>query len=116
MIRYAENRRKSGTCKFLGGCNKAVMSGELCIDHQPIKAEKSDKCRSCGRALGVEVKVTGGVCNPCYCKPEATAARKKSNGGKESCRGVCSTTSCTGINHRGREKCKRCLYSVGGGL
>jgi hypothetical protein len=111
MIRYRANLKKAGTCKFLGGCNKAIKSGELCIDHQPIKAEKSDRCGSCGRVLGVEVKVRGGVCYPCYTKPEATAARKKIMAEKKAVQGLCSTPDSTGINHKGRGKCQRYLYN-----
>jgi hypothetical protein len=59
--------------------------------------------------LGVEVKVTGGVCNPCYQKPEAIATRKNATAEKKAARGVCSTPGCTGINQRGRDKCQRCL-------
>ena len=106
-IHYSANCRKSGTCKFLGGCNKAIRSGDFCDNHKPINAEKSDRCRSCGRVLGVEVKVTGGVCNPCYQKPEAIAARKKATAEKKAARGVCSTPGCAGINHRGHDKCQR---------
>ena len=51
MVCYRANLKKAGTCKFLGGCNKAIRSGELCIDHQPIKAEKSDGCGSCGKVI-----------------------------------------------------------------
>ena len=108
-IRNAANHRKAGTCKFLGGCNKAIRTGELCKDHQPIKAEKSDRCQSCGRMLGGEMKVTGGVCNPCY-QPEATAARKKAIAAKKEARGTCSTPGCTVVNHNGHHKCMQCLY------
>jgi hypothetical protein len=110
VIHYLANNRKSCNCKFCGGCNKAIYSGEFCDNHQPIKAEKSDRCQSCGRVLGVEMKVTGvGVCNPCYQKPEATAARKKAMAEKKAARGVCSTPGCTGDGHRGRYRCHKCL-------
>ena len=50
----------------IGGCNRAMYSGELCIHHQPIKAEKrkSDRCRGFGRVLGVEerVRLDSAVC------------------------------------------------------
>ena len=83
MIRYRANLKKAGTCKFLGGCNKAIKSGELCIDHQPIKAEKSDRCGSCGRVLGVEVKVRGGVLSMLH-KARGNSGAQENNGGKES--------------------------------
>jgi len=70
------------------------------------KPEKSDKCRVYERVLGVEVKVRGGVCNPCYKKPEATAARKKATAEKKAARGTCS--GCKGVNNRGRDKCYTC--------
>jgi len=101
LIGGAAGHRKAGTCKFLGGCVKAIRTSEFCEDHQPIKAEKSDRCQSSRRLLGVEVKVTGGVCNPCYKKPERTAARKKAMVEKKATRGVCSTPGCTGVNHNG---------------
>jgi hypothetical protein len=50
----------------IGGCNRAMYSGELCIHHQPIKAEKrkSDRCQGFGRVLGVEerVRLDSAVC------------------------------------------------------
>ena len=49
-----------------------------------------------GRLLGVQVKVRGGVCYPCYTKPEATAARKKNWRKKSGSR--------SGINHKGTTK------------
>ena len=77
-------------------------------NHQPIKAEKSDRCGSCGRVLGVEMKVIGGVCNPCYNKPEATAAHKKAMAEKKAARGVCSIPGCTDIKDKERDKRIRC--------
>ncbi len=112
IIRNWANLKKIWhTCKFLGGCNKAIRSDELCKDHQPIKAKKSDRRGSSGAGVrGVEVKVTGGVCNPCYKKPGATAARKTAMVEKKEAQGVCSTPGCTGIIHNGCGKCMRCLY------
>ena len=63
-----------------------------------------------GRLLGVQVKVRGRVCYPCYTKPEATAARKKIMAEKKAVQGLCSTPDSTGINHKGRGKCQRYLY------
>ena len=76
---YATIYRKADLCKFLDGCKKAIRSGEFCGDHQPTKpiVEKSDNCRSCGRELGVEVRVVLGVCYACYQKPAAKEARKR---------------------------------------
>ena len=105
MIPVAANRRKSGTCKFLGGCNKAIRYSNFCKNHRPNKAKKSDRCGSCGVVLGVVVKVIGGHCYPCYRKPELTAARKKTIAEKKAGRGECSTPGCTGVNHHGCGKC-----------
>ena len=85
-----------------------AYSGELCVHHQPIKAEKSDWCQGCGRVFGVEVRVIGGVCNLCYQKPEEVAARKKITVEKKAARGVCSTPGRAGTNYLGRDKCQRC--------
>jgi hypothetical protein len=74
-IHCAAKRREAGNSKFLGGCNRAMYSGELCIHHQPIKAEKNDRCRGCGHVSGVETGERD-LCQPCYRKPEATVARK----------------------------------------
>ena len=54
--------------------------------------------------------VRGGVCSPCYQKPEAKAARKKATADKKDSRGTCSTPGCNGTNHKGRYKCVTCLY------
>jgi hypothetical protein len=103
---------KSGSCIY-PGCPYAISSGELCMNHQPHKpiVEKSDKCRVCGRVLGVETssRVIGGVCYSCYQKPEAKAARKKVTAAKKDARGTCSTPGCGGVNVRGRGKCGPCL-------
>ncbi len=110
-IRHAANRREAGTCKFPGGCSKAIRSSEFCDDHQPtkLKAEKSDQCGSCGRVLGVEVRVVGGVCYLCYQKPEAKVARKKAMADKKAARGGdCSTTGCEGSRYIGRDICQTC--------
>ena len=102
--------RKSGNCAY-PGCTFAISSGEFCGKHNPPKPEKSDKCRVCERVLRVnEKKVVGGVCNPCYQKPEATAARKKATAEKKTARETCSTPGCNGVNDRGRNKCYTCLY------
>jgi hypothetical protein len=101
--------RRSGNC-IVEGCKKAIRSGEFCGDHQPPKPEKSDKCRVCERVFKVNEKVRGGVCIPCYQKPEATAARKKAIAEKIDSRGTCSTPGCGRVNDRGREKCRWCLY------
>jgi len=58
----------------------------------------------------VKERVSGGVCNACYCKPAARAACKKITAEKKDARGTCSTLGCGRINHRGRDKCKDCLY------
>jgi hypothetical protein len=105
--RLAINR--SGNCIY-SGCPFAISSGEFCVTHNPPKEEKSDKCRVCRRVLGMEKRVRGGVCNACYCKPEAKAARKKATTEKKAARGTCSTPSCNGVNIRGRSKCDSCLY------
>ena len=109
-----ENRRrnmKCGSCIY-PGCKYSINTGEFCKQHRPIKpvVEKSDKCRVCGRVLGMEKRVRGGVCNACYCKPEAKAARKKATAEKKVARGTCSTPGCNGINDRGRDKCYSSLY------
>ena len=77
--------RKAGNC-IVEGCKKAILSGEFCKEHQPNKpiVEKSDKCRSCGRVIGVNDRVVGGVCYSCYYKPEAVATRKKAAAKKKS--------------------------------
>ena len=100
--------RDSGNCIY-PGCTYAIHSGEFCITHNPPKPEKSDKCRVCERVLGVEVKAKGGVCNPCYQKPEAIAARKKATAEKKEARGTCSTLGCKDVNNRGRDKCYTCF-------
>jgi hypothetical protein len=101
--------RRSGNC-IVEGCKKAIRSGEFCGNHQPPKPEKSDKCRVCERVFKVNEKgVRGGVCRPCYQKPEAKAARKKATAEKIDTRGTCSTPGCGRVNDRGREKCRWCL-------
>ncbi len=70
----------------------------------------ADTLRGGGRVLGVEVKVTGGVCRRCYMKPEAVATRKKATAEKKAARGTCSTPGCNGVNMRGNDKCNSCLY------
>ena len=92
-IHCAAKRREAGNSKFLGGCNRAMYSGELCIHHQPIKAEKNDRCRGCGHVLGVETGERD-LCQPCYRKPEATVARKAVVAEKEAARGEYSTRGC----------------------
>ena len=103
---------KSGECKY-PGCKYSISTGEFCKDHQPHKpiVQKSDKCRVCGRDLAGMKKnrVVGGVCNACYNKPEALAARKKATLSKKAARGTCSTPGCDGVNVRGRGKCDSCL-------
>ena len=89
--RSAINR--SGNCIY-PSCTFAISSSEFCVTHNPPKQEKSDKCRVCGRVLGMEKRVRGGVCNACYCKPEAKAARKKATAEKKAARGTCSTPGC----------------------
>ena len=102
--------RISGNCTY-SGCTFAISSGEFCGKHNPPKPEKSDTCRVCERVLGVnEKRIVGGVCNPCYHKPEAVATRKKATAEKKATRGTCSTPGCNGINDRGRDKCYSCLY------
>ena len=102
--------RESGNCIY-PGCTCAINSGEFCKNHLPPKPEKSDKCRVCERVLRVnEKKVVGGVCNPCYQKPEATAARKQATAEKKAAQETCSTPGCNGVNDRGRNKCYTCLY------
>ena len=101
--------RRSGNC-IVEGCKKAIRSGEFCGNHQPPKPEKSDKCRVCERVFKVNEKgVRGGVCRPCYQKPEAKAARIKATAEKIDTRGTCSTPGCGRVNDRGREKCRWCL-------
>ena len=100
--------RISGNCIY-PGCTYAINSGEFCGNHLPPKPGKSDKCRICERVLGVnEKKLVGGVCNPCYKKPEATAARKNATAEKKAARGSCSTPGCDGISNRGRDNCYTC--------
>ena len=101
--------RKTGDCSY-PGCTYAIYSGKFCGKHHPKKPEKSDKCRVCERVFGEKEKIRGGVCMPCYKKPEAAAARKKAPAEKKEARGTCSTPGCNGWNHRGRDKCERCLY------
>jgi hypothetical protein len=101
--------RISGDCSY-PGCTYAVYSGEFCGKHHPKKPEKSDKCRVCERVFGAKETIRGGVCNTCYKKPEATAARKKATAKKKAARGTCSTQGCNGWNYRGRDKCETCLY------
>ena len=64
----------------------------------------------CERVLGVNEKVRGGVCSPCYQKPEAIAARKKATAEKKATRGSCSTPGCKDVNFRSRGKCEFCSY------
>jgi hypothetical protein len=64
-------------------CTRAMHSGGLCIHHQPIKAEKSDRCGRCGRVFGVEERVRVGLCNTCYNKPETVVTHKKAFAEKE---------------------------------
>jgi hypothetical protein len=74
--------RKTGDCSY-PGCTCAIYSGEFCGKHHPKKPEKSDKCRVCERVFGEKEKIRGGVCMPCYKKPEAAAARKKATAEKK---------------------------------
>jgi len=106
-IRGAADHRKSSTYKYTG-CTRAMHSGDFCEHHRPIKAEKSDRCKSCRRVLGVEVKVMGGVCKPCYRKPEATTACKKATPEKKAARGECSTPGCKCTRFNGRDICQTC--------
>ena len=101
--------RTSGNC-IVEGCNKAINTGEFCKQHRPIKpaVEKSDKCRSCGRVIGVNERVRRGVCNSCYCKPEARDARKKTKAATNAARGTCNTPGCKRVNDKGRDKCNAC--------
>ncbi len=69
---------------------------------KPI-VEKSDKYRSCGRVFRVDVRVIRGVCN-------LLVARKKAMVEKKDALGICSTPGCDGVNNRGRDKCRTCLY------
>jgi hypothetical protein len=64
----------------------AIERGDSCKHHHPKKPEKSDKCRCrvCERVFGAKEQIRGGVCNTCYRKPEATAARKKATAKKKS--------------------------------
>ncbi len=103
--------RISGNCAY-PGCNYAISSGELCENHQPPKPimEQSDKCRVCSWVFDAKEQVRGGVCNACYYKPEARAARKKVTAEKKATRGTCSTLGCNGTNIRGLGKCCTCLY------
>ena len=99
----AEIYRKADLWKYPGGCpcmqlSPVVYAGITLMPTKPI-GEKSDKCRSCGWVLGVEVRVRGGVCNPCYQKPEATAARKQATAGKKDARGRCITPNCKGMDY-----------------
>jgi hypothetical protein len=105
----AEIYRKTGDCSH-PGCTYGIYSGEFCEKHHPKKPEKSDKCRVCERVFVAKDRVRGGVCMPCYKKPEAAAARKKAFAEKKAARGTCSTPGCTGWNFRGRDKCENCLY------
>jgi hypothetical protein len=101
--------RTSGDCSY-PGCTYGIYSGGFCEKHHPKKPKKSDKCRVCERVFGAKEEVRLGVCNTCYKKPEAIAARKKATAEKKAARGTCSTPGCTGWNRRGRDKCEACLY------
>jgi hypothetical protein len=101
--------RKSGDCSR-PGCTYAIHSGDFCKHHQPKKKKKSDKCRDCGRVFVPKEKVRVGVCNACYCKPHARAARKKATAAKKDTRGTCSTPGCGRIRDRGTDKCCNCMY------
>ena len=107
---YSAIYRTSGNC-IVEGCKKAIKSGEFCKQHRPLKpiVEKSDKCRSCGRVMGVNERVTAGTCQACYCKPEVRDARKKTTAAKKEARGKCSTPGCNRVNDKGRDKCYTCL-------
>ena len=108
-VAYSEIYRKTGDCSY-PGCTCAIYSGEFCEKHHPKKPKKSDKCRDCSRVFGAKEEVRGGVCQACYKKPEATAARKKATAERKEARGTCSTPGCNGWNYRGRDKCEACLY------
>ena len=105
---FSEIYRTSGDCSY-PGCTYAVYSGEFCGKHHPKKPEKSDKCRVCKRVFGAKEQIRGGVCMPCYKKPEAKAAREKATAEKKAVRGICSTPGCNGWKHKGRDKCVACL-------
>ena len=109
LIRSRAKFKIAGTCKYPGGCTLSIRSGYFCNIHMPVKPEKSDECRRCGQVFRVREKVVGGVCNPCYQKPEAVAACRHAIAEKKDDLGTCSTPGCTGINHRGTVKCQRCL-------
>jgi hypothetical protein len=84
--------RKSENCSYAGCTNaihQMIHNRGYCDHHcpkKPEKPEKSDKCRVCGRVFIAKEQVRGGVCNACYKKPEATAARKKVMAEKKSAR------------------------------
>ena len=99
--------RESGNCSY-PGCTYAVNSSGFCKHHHPKKTEKSDKCRVCGQVF--QGRIMAGVCNPCYQKPDAVAARKKATAEKKAARGTCSTQGCNRLSHNGRDKCVNCLY------
>jgi hypothetical protein len=101
--------RISGNCAY-PGCTYAIYSGEFCKNHNPAKPAKSGKCRVCGWVFVAKERVTGGVCMPCYKKPEAIAARKKATVEKKAARGTCSTLGCKGIKDRSCNKCSGCYY------
>jgi hypothetical protein len=106
---YSAIYRRSGDCSR-PGCTYAIARGDLCIHHQPKKTKKIDNCKDCGRVFDAKVKVRGGVCYPCYKKPETTAARKKAGAAKKEDRKTCSTPGCSRITDRGTDKCYTCKY------
>ena len=101
--------RESGNCSY-PGCTYAIRCSGFCKKHLPTKpiVEKSDKCRVCGQVF--QGRITAGVCNPCYQKPDAVAARKKAIAEKKAARGTCAIPGCNNLSLNGRDKCRNCLY------
>ena len=101
--------RTSGNCTY-PGCTMAIASSNFCKNHQLKRKKKSDKCRVCGQVFVAKERVRVGLCNMCYNKPEAKAARKKATAEKKAARGTCSTPGCTRITDRGTDKCFYCSF------
>jgi transposase-like protein len=55
-------------------------------------------------------RIAAGLCNACYQKPDAVAARKKANAEKKEARGTCSEQGCNRMRNNGHDKCAKCRY------
>ncbi len=72
-----KSQKKLAPANCLVGAIRQLGPVSIALITSPSRPRKVMGVGVAGRLLGVQVKVRGRVCYPCYTKPEATAARKK---------------------------------------